>query len=1150
VAPEACDDGDAASGDGCDASCALEAGGWACPVAGQACERCGDGTVDANESCDDDNRAGGDGCSADCTTVEPLYSCPALGGACERCGNGNVLAPEVCDDANNLSGDGCRADCRRVETGWDCASGTCYRCGDGVVDSVEVCDDGNAQSGDGCAANCKTIEAHHACPVPGQLCQECGNGAVESSETCDDGNTASDDGCSAGCALEMGGWACPVPGAPCEQCGDSVVDENESCDDGNTASGDGCSSTCTSVEALAHCPPAGGACERCGNGTRVAPEACDDANNVDGDGCRADCSRVESGWGCTTGTCYRCGNGALDPGEVCDDGNAQGGDGCSAACSAIEATFNCPTPGELCQQCGNGARESAEGCDDGDRDGGDGCSSACTLEAGGWLCPLPGQPCERCGDGVATTNEVCDDADTQGGDGCAANCQSVETWYTCPPAGGACTYTVVCGDSRIGDDEACDDGNDDIGDGCDDDCQVESGYYCRRAGVACDPLPACGDGHQSGGEVCDDGNTADDDGCSADCTSVESGYSCPTPGAVCVDTSVSCGDGRLGGTEACDDDNTSGGTLQCQGGTNDQDPCEDDLDCPGSITSGIVHVDTTSFVSAVASVTQSITLQAESENRVLLVGIGVEAAQVQGVPSSIQFDGVPMQLAATSTTATATSAKVHLYYLLDEDLPAASGNYDLSVTLNGLSGGAAYHVIQLDDVEQIAPEPTETAINTAGADAISSTITTLSDRAWVVDLVGTGALLGTAGMIPTAGQTERGDRAASSSTTAIATVEVPTAGSKTLSWSCDGDCNRIAWLAAAFRATSSAALCVSVGGDGCNDSCEIDPGWVCPRPGSPCLAETCGDGIRAGSEECERITTSPAGACNTNCTVNTDYACAPDATSGEQQCVEFASACDNDGSVELGERCDDGNSDSGDGCTPFCEKEPDCSGIGTLAGCTSTCGDGVILASDTSEECDDGNTVSGDGCDDDCQVEAGWACNVASGGTLPDTLEVPVTFRDFLARPTTGNTRHPDFEAFSGSATTPGLVQNQLGSDGKPVFAGICDSASTSGCPFGQQMTTAANFNQWYRNTPGVNIPLVARLPFSKGTGNTYSYIDNSLFPFTGGGWVASGNETASSGNNFGFTSEARYWFEYRVVKCSTSTVTTTCGCSSTAIWR
>ncbi|ACY14630.1 Ig-like domain-containing protein [Haliangium ochraceum] len=58
-----------------------------------------------------------------------------------------------------------------------------------------------------------------------------------------------------------------------------------------------------------------------------------------------------------------------------------------------------------------------------------------------------------------------------------------------------------------------------------------------------------------------------------------------------------------------------------------------------------------------------------------------------------------------------------------------------------------------------------------------------------------------------------------------------------------------------------------------------------------------------------------------------------------------------DGTTEAPEECDDGNNDSGDGCTAFCTLEE--------------CGDGVVNNND--EVCDDGNTEAGDGCRADCQ---------------------------------------------------------------------------------------------------------------------------------------------------------------------------------------
>ena len=60
------------------------------------------------------------------------------------------------------------------------------------------------------------------------------------------------------------------------------------------------------------------------------------------------------------------------------------------------------------------------------------------------------------------------------------------------------------------------------------------------------------------------------------------------------------------------------------------------------------------------------------------------------------------------------------------------------------------------------------------------------------------------------------------------------------------------------------------------------------------------------------------------------------------------------GQVEPGEACDDGNFDSGDGCTSACVVE--------------VCGDGIVNNGGT-ETCDDGNAIPYDGCSVTCQPQ-------------------------------------------------------------------------------------------------------------------------------------------------------------------------------------
>jgi len=72
--------------------------------------------------------------------------------------------------------------------------------------------------------------------------------------------------------------------------------------------------------------------------------------------------------------------------------------------------------------------------------------------------------------------------------------------------------------------------------------------------------------------------------------------------------------------------------------------------------------------------------------------------------------------------------------------------------------------------------------------------------------------------------------------------------------------------------------------------------------------------------------------------------------------AEVCARC-GDSKRDVGEECDDGNQEDGDGCSASCERERG----------APPCGDGIQAVE---EECDDGNLVSGDGCDDHCRAES------------------------------------------------------------------------------------------------------------------------------------------------------------------------------------
>ncbi|HEX2878469.1 MAG TPA: DUF4215 domain-containing protein, partial [Polyangiaceae bacterium] len=1209
------------SGDGCDNLCSEVEPNFACPTPGQPCEECGDGNVVAPEVCDDGNALGGDGCSFNCRVVENGFSCPPAGGACTSCGNGDVEAGELCDDGNAQSGDGCSDDCDTVESGYRCEveGALCYRCGNGVKEGTEACDDGNTNNSDGCHGTLCTVDAGWTCPVAGVGCGNCGNGTVEAIEICDDGRDcvggttpgaactsdancgaggtcpapASGDGCNSTCTAIEANHRCITPGQPCIECGDGVVSApHEVCDDGDAVGGDGCSYNCTVEEAGFDCVTPGQACLECGNGNIEGSEACDDNNRQSGDGCSSTCT-VELYFDCPdNGTpiegqlCQRCGNGAKESLEQCDDGGkCQGGTNANGTC-----TSNSQCPGGSCVPQAN-----------------DGCTADCDLQGGGWICPYPGQPCELCGDGLATSSEICDDGrKCVGGadagevcvtgatclsnncqpvsnDGCSSNCQDEEDWYDCPVNGGACTYTVVCGDGRKGDQEQCDDG--DVppasNDGCSSTCQLEPGYYCPTPGQACALIPFCGDGLQAGNEECDDGDfpPAAGDGCDANCD-IEANWACPTPGQPCVDVTVVCGDGVLGGTEACDDGKrcvggtnpgaicstsancTGGGTCQpsssgnlvCYGGVDNDLTCDANNDCTPGVGS-IRYVSVNNYTTASTTFSQSVTLtSAAGTGRMVVVGFGGQAGGTRTVTSAT-LGGVAMHAINSATVGTGNRNMAFLYYLAESELPAP-GARTLSVTMSGTIQEFMYSVYQLENVANQAPEANNT--NTAtNVTSIATNITTLTANAWVIDFVTNDDQGHT--FSPAANQqTERGEMGATESRMATGTREVGSPGQVTNTWNISVSSGRVAHVLAAFKAGPGTIYCQSEGGDGCSNACQVDPGWACPIANTNCVAEDCGDGLLAGSEECESNLTTPASACLSDCTLDPAYGCQWDAIGHEVNCALIATACDNDGIKELGEACDNGNNEVNDGCTPNCEVRPNCPKSG--GACSSQCGDSIILPADA-EVCDDGNNAAGDGCSAACAQETGYTCTLTQGA-LPATITIPFVFRDFISLPsqTTALQRHPDFESRCMSSQQDGLVNATLSATGKPVNTGICnlpagcaidiDYTAGAGCGTVRETCDGAcgcngcegqthglhpiaghpgdPFNFWYTDETNVNKTKVVQTTLTKDANDKYTYNPGALYPLDDDGWVASGDELEDGGHNYGFTSEVRYWFQYQ----------------------
>lgn len=322
---------------------------------------------------------------------------------------------------------------------------------------------------------------------------------------------------------------------------------------------------------------------------------------------------------------------------------------------------------------------------------------------------------------------------------------------------------------------------------------------------------------------------------------------------------------------------------------------------------------------------------------------------------------------------------------------------------------------------------------------------------------------------------------------------------------------------------------IPVSADGCSDSCQLEQGYTCPTPGTACRP-LCGDGIVVGREECDDGlgaggTTLAGDGCDETCMLEDGWVCPVGASCRKTLCGDLA--------IEGSEQCDDGNVLPFDGCAATCMKEPSCGTTATPVGaCSSSCGDGILLASD-GEQCDDGNTVNGDGCSNLCQREAGFECTTVTLDP-PASIELPIVIRDFQASSVSPG-GHPDFENNQlgrNCCVDPGslgIVESLLGADRKPVYSGANLTATypvTSGVTY---------FDQWYRDVAGVNKTEYQTLTLKRNASG--AYVMNSAtdapwntrggyFPLDGLGW---GNFTGyTPSHNFHFTSELRYWFEYK----------------------
>ena len=174
--------------------------------------------------------------------------------------------------------------------------------------------------------------------------------------------------------------------------------------------------------------------------------------------------------------------------------------------------------------------------------------------------------------------------------------------------------------------------------------------------------------------------------------------------------------------------------------------------------------------------------------------------------------------------------------------------------------------------------------------------------------------------------------------------------------------------------------------------------------------------------------------------------------------------------------------------------------LALLGGCS------VTMDSPGSDGRSDAGTAADPGARDASPRDAEPRGDAGVSGRPSACGALHAIIRDFRAD-------HPDFE--HGGELVEGIVEPELGEDGKPVYALEGSSPVT---------TSRERFDEWYRDVDGVNLRFEVDLPLQEEAPGVFVFDDQEFFPIDGMGWP----EEEVSGHNYHFTTEIHATFEYR----------------------
>ena len=204
--------------------------------------------------------------------------------------------------------------------------------------------------------------------------------------------------------------------------------------------------------------------------------------------------------------------------------------------------------------------------------------------------------------------------------------------------------------------------------------------------------------------------------------------------------------------------------------------------------------------------------------------------------------------------------------------------------------------------------------------------------------------------------------------------------------------------------------------------------------------------------------------------------------------------------------CGNGTQTCTSGAWSTCQVPP------TQLPCSNTCGDGTQLCQDNKRQgvCEvdpvvkDCSTICGSGTET-CSDNTWHACTAAQP-LPPQQAKLTATIRDF-------HITFPDMNHDGISET--GIVEQDLGSDDKPVYAHTGPTATVQG---------PDTFYQWYRDVPGTNTKTSIEIPLTPSATQrgVYSYDNESFFPIDNQLFGNEGQE-----HNYAFTAEVATQFRY-----------------------